>query len=159
MLARLPHTLTLPLLLLVSALCPHGWQPARLLCPWDSPGNNTGVGCHALLQGIFLTQGSHPRLLHSRRFLTTEPFDRPYSFCTHSLKFKTRKILLLQMTRGTSAETTGENTPRCLHLRVVCHNAKEVLKLQGPAQRRRAEVWTSLDVSVNILQLSVFLGL
>ena len=33
--------------------------PARLLCPWDSPGKNTGVGCHALLQGIFLTQGSN----------------------------------------------------------------------------------------------------
>ena len=29
---------------------------ARLLCPWDSPGKNTGVGCHFLLQGIFLTQ-------------------------------------------------------------------------------------------------------
>ena len=28
---------------------------ARLLCPWDSPGKNTGVGCHFLLQGIFLT--------------------------------------------------------------------------------------------------------
>ena len=35
----------------------NGLQPARLLCPWDSPGKNTGVGCHALLQGIFLTQG------------------------------------------------------------------------------------------------------
>ena len=35
------------------------WTIARqLLCPWDSPGKNTGVGCHALLQGIFLTQGS-----------------------------------------------------------------------------------------------------
>ena len=31
-------------------------QPTRLLCPWDSPGKNTGVGCHALLPGIFLTQ-------------------------------------------------------------------------------------------------------
>ena len=39
-------------------------QPARLLCPWDSPGKNTGVGCHALLQGIFLTQGSTLCLLH-----------------------------------------------------------------------------------------------
>ena len=41
--------------------------PARLLCPWDSPGKNTGVGCHALFQGIFPTQGSNPslfRLLH-----------------------------------------------------------------------------------------------
>ena len=30
-----------------------------LLCPWDSPGKNTEVGCHALLQGIFPTQGSN----------------------------------------------------------------------------------------------------
>ena len=36
--------------------------PARLLCPWDSPGKNTGVGCHALLQGIFPTQESSLRL-------------------------------------------------------------------------------------------------
>ena len=35
---------------------------ARLLCPWDSPGKNTGVGCRALLQGIFPTQGLSPRL-------------------------------------------------------------------------------------------------
>ena len=36
----------------------YGLQPA-----WDSPGKNTGVGCHALLQGIFLTQGLNPCLL------------------------------------------------------------------------------------------------
>ena len=36
---------------------------ARLLCSWDSLDKNTGVGCHALLQGIFLTQGSNPHLL------------------------------------------------------------------------------------------------
>ena len=29
---------------------PHGLQPTRLLCPWDSPGKNTEVGCHFLLQ-------------------------------------------------------------------------------------------------------------
>ena len=39
---------------------PYGPSPARLLCPWDSPGKNIGVGCQALLQGIFLTQGSNP---------------------------------------------------------------------------------------------------
>ena len=32
-------------------------------CPWDFPGKNTRVGCHALLQGIFLMQGSNPHLL------------------------------------------------------------------------------------------------
>ena len=39
-------------------LRPYGSQPASLLCPWASPGNNTGVGCLALLQGIFLTQNT-----------------------------------------------------------------------------------------------------
>ena len=41
----------------------------QLLCPWDCPGKNTGVGCRALLQGIFPTQGSNPGLPHCRRIL------------------------------------------------------------------------------------------
>ena len=49
---------------------PHRLQPTRLLCPWNSPGKNTGVGCHSLLQGIFPTQGSNPGLPHCR-FLTS----------------------------------------------------------------------------------------
>ena len=48
------------------SLQPHGLQPAWFLCPWDFPGRNTGVGCHSLLQGIFLTQGLNPGLLHCR---------------------------------------------------------------------------------------------
>ena len=42
---------------LSQTLRPHGLQ---LLCPWDFPGKNAGVGCHFLLQGIFLTQGLSP---------------------------------------------------------------------------------------------------
>ena len=42
---------------------------ARLLCPWNSPGKNTGVGCHDLLQGIFPTHGSNPGLVHCRQIL------------------------------------------------------------------------------------------
>ena len=41
-----------------------------LLCPWNFPGKNTGVGCHFLLQGIFLTQGSNPHLLHRLHWQT-----------------------------------------------------------------------------------------
>ena len=41
----------------------------RLVCLWGFPGNNTGVGCHALLQGIFPTQESS--LMHHRRFFTS----------------------------------------------------------------------------------------
>ena len=45
---------------------PMDCSPTRLLCPWDSPSKNTGVGCHTVLQGIFLTQGSNWRLLRWR---------------------------------------------------------------------------------------------
>ena len=41
-------------------------RPARLLCPWNSPGKNTGDGCHSLLQEIFLTQGLNPHLLYGQ---------------------------------------------------------------------------------------------
>ena len=58
-------------LCLVAQLCPtlcaRGLQPAKLLCPWDSPGRNPGVDCHALLQGIFLTQGLNPGFPHCRQ--------------------------------------------------------------------------------------------
>ena len=46
------------------------WVAAHgLLCPWDSPGKNTGVGCHFLLQGIFMTLGLNSGLLHFRQIL------------------------------------------------------------------------------------------
>ena len=51
------------------SLRPHGLQPTRLLCPWDSPGKNTRVGCHALLQGVFPNQELNPGLLHCRKVL------------------------------------------------------------------------------------------
>ena len=56
-------------LVVSNALQPHGLQPTRLLCPWNSPGKNTGVGCHSLLQGIFLTQGSNLGFLHCKQIL------------------------------------------------------------------------------------------
>ena len=45
------------------SLQPYGLSPTKLLCLWDSPGKNTEVGCHTLLQGIFPTQGLNPHLL------------------------------------------------------------------------------------------------
>ena len=38
---------------------PYGLWSAHIFCPWDSLGKKTGVGCHALLQGIFRSQGSN----------------------------------------------------------------------------------------------------
>ena len=45
----------------------HGLEPTWLLCPWDSLGKNTGVGCHFLLQGIFPIQRLNLSLLHCRK--------------------------------------------------------------------------------------------
>ena len=59
------------------SLRPHGLWPTRLLCPWDFPGKNTGLGCHFLLQNIFPTQGLNPGLLHCRRILYHLPPGKP----------------------------------------------------------------------------------
>ena len=62
------------------SLWPHGLWPTRLLRPWDSPGKNTGVSCHTLLQGIFLTQEIESTSLESpaledRFFITSTTWE------------------------------------------------------------------------------------
>ena len=58
---------------------PMDWGSPRILYPWDFSGKNTGVACHFLLQGIFLTQGSNQRLLHWQAdSLVTEPPGKPW---------------------------------------------------------------------------------
>ena len=68
----------------------HRLSPTRLLCPWNSPGNNTRVGCHSLLQGIFLTHGANPGLLHCRQILyywaTREPPSFKLPVCISSVQ-------------------------------------------------------------------------
>ena len=81
--------------MLVSLLCPtlrlHRLQPTRLLCPWDSPGKNTGVDCHSLLQRTFLTQGLNPGLLHCRLILyclgyrEVPEFKYPMDYTVHRI--------------------------------------------------------------------------
>ena len=54
---------------LVTGSCPTLCHPMDCSPPWDSPGKNTGVGCHALIQGTFLTQELNQGLLHWRQIL------------------------------------------------------------------------------------------
>ena len=58
-----PDTCVFNLSVVSRSLQPCALWPARLLCPWDFPGKNTGVGCH------FLLQGSNVGLLHCRQTL------------------------------------------------------------------------------------------
>ena len=69
-----------------NSLWPHGLQPARLLCPWDSPGKNTAVGCHFLLQGILPTQESNQGLLHCRQILYWLSYEGSPPYCWEDLK-------------------------------------------------------------------------
>ena len=54
----------------------NGLESARHLCPWASPGKNTGVGCHALLKGIFLTQELNPSLPRCGQILYCLSYQR-----------------------------------------------------------------------------------
>ena len=60
---------------LVDSLQPHGLQPTRLLCPWDSAGKNSGVGCHVV---SFPTQGLNLSLLHLLHWqVNSSPLGKP----------------------------------------------------------------------------------
>ena len=61
---------------------------ARLLCPWNSPGKNTGVGSHSLLQGIFPTQGLNLGFLHWQvDSLPSEPPGKPTIYHLNTFNF------------------------------------------------------------------------
>ena len=78
---------------LFAQFCPTLCNP--IVCPWDSPGKNIGVGSHFLLQRIFPTQGLKPGHLHSRHFLHHLSYQgSPYWIGTH-LNFNL--ITLLKM--------------------------------------------------------------
>ena len=68
-LTGLPESESVKELVSCSVMSDSLW-PQRLYSPWDSPGQNTGVGCHALLQGIFPTQRSSPCPYVAGRFFT-----------------------------------------------------------------------------------------
>ena len=69
---------------------PPGLWPARLLCPWDSPGKNIGEGCHFFLQGNLPDPGIEPvspvSLALAGGFFTTEPPGKPLSIGAVTMK-------------------------------------------------------------------------
>ena len=64
----------------VGPFATQGLQSAWLLCPWNSPGKNTGVGYHALLQGIFPTPGLKPVSTWQVGSLLTETPGMPKNY-------------------------------------------------------------------------------
>ena len=70
------------------SLQPSGLQPATFICPWNSPGKNTGVGSHSLLQEMFLTQVLNLSLLHCRQIICHLSYQPWLNKSTGSLRQK-----------------------------------------------------------------------
>ena len=103
------------------SLQPHGLHDLPDSSAWDSPGKNTALGCHFLLQGIFLSQRSNSCLLQvsciAGRFFTTEPPGKPFK-------------LMPLCSGSTESEVLDCQGSPCLHFRYhFCLLAKEVIKM------------------------------
>ena len=84
----------------VTQLCLTLW-PYGLYSPWNSPGQNTGVGRLSLLQGIFPTQGSNPGPLHCRGILYQLSYQgKPKNTGVGSLFFLTQIFLTQESNHG-----------------------------------------------------------
>ena len=108
-------------------------------CPWDSPGRNTAVDCHFLLQGILLTQGLNPGLLYCTQILYCLsyrevpylfykwkyiPFDCAESFSGFQLCYPMDYSLSGSSVHG---DSPGKNTG------VGCHALfQRIFPIQGP---------------------------
>ena len=81
-----------------SSLGFQGLWPARLLCPWDFPVRNTGVGCHSLLQGIFPTQKSNPGLpAWQADSLPSEPLRKRQKIIENFLNVELQRVLKIML--------------------------------------------------------------
>ena len=83
------------------------WSSTGLLCPWDFPGKSTGMGCHFLLQEIFLTQGLNSDVPHCRQICYHLRVSNKYLFNLpkvfgHCLKIHLLSFHLLFLVLGTS---------------------------------------------------------
>ena len=126
------------------SLGPQGLYPARLLYPQDSPGKNTGVGCHALLQGTFPTQGSNMRLLGLLYWQAGSlPYCRVERVCTPIIKLKNKQTKKTDI--GIPWQSTGSDTELSwLMVSIWCRVVGE-LKIPKVARcsqtNRQSEKW------------------
>ena len=124
------------------SLWPHELQATRLLCPLNSSGNNTGVGCRSLLQGIFQTQGSNPVSFAGRFFTVWATREAPRSPPSPLLiQFKQLLVpVYLPPLRSLSPESSIPGLFRCmLSPKLKTFFISSVLKILPPFHL--ADVW------------------
>ena len=107
---------------------PYGPKPSRLLCPWDSPGKNNGVGCLVLLQRIFPTQRWNP-ISYVSSLAGGFFIPGPTCLCTHSSGDQISSLV----------QRTEEGV---LHTQEVVHICYRFLYCPlGESSPLRGEVW------------------
>ena len=119
------------LLSLSDSLGPHG-----LFSPGNSPGQNTGVGSHSVLQGIFPTEGSNPGVLHCRRFFTSWSIRETVHNKCNALESSRNQppppampclwvnCLPLNQSLGAKRLGTADLVYNCNHCEVLCISAR-----------------------------------
>ena len=140
----------------LTLLRPCELQSARLLCRWDFPGRNTGVGCHFLLQGIFPTQGSNLYLLLWQ--VGSLPLSRQRSpwYGTLTCKWKIQRTLFACTAEPWETEEKSqglkmkiaEQSWRCYGLGSTCW-----VLLAVPAERECVYTHVYTEMPVNSLLL------
>ena len=143
---------TRAVLCLVAQSCPTLCDPMNCSPPGasvhgDSPGKNTGVGYHALSQGIFPTQGSNPGLLHCRWILywatqeASSPVTNYYAQQQFSLSFVHCKILYLHV-----------HVYSHMHTHVWCSTHVHVhLHTKNSCSSDKSEIWNGMLTSVILI--------
>ena len=94
---------------------PHRQQPTRLLCPWDSPGKNTGVGCHFLLQCMRVKSESE---VAQSRLTLCDPMDcsLPGSSVHGIFQASVLEWVAIAFSMGTPLHASNSSWPFILHM-------------------------------------------
>ena len=93
-------------------------DPSRLFCSWDFSGKYTGVICHFLLQGIFLTQGPNPCLLHWQTYsLPLSHLGSPSFFPIQGLEIRTQST---QAPAKVHKSTNKQQSANCGEMGFMC---------------------------------------
>ena len=111
-------------------LWPHGPKPTRLLCPWNFPGKNTGVGCHFLLHwsSQHRDQSVSPvSLVLAGRFFTTEPLGKPL-WSTEKSKLNALTILNWLIRKKETWKNVRGNFMKNLKIENLCDDIHTTLK-------------------------------
>ena len=102
---------------------PHGLQPTRLLCPWDSAGKSTGVGCHCLLRLTVWMTTNFGKFFKKWEYQTTWP--APWEICVQVKK----QQLELDMEQQTGSRSGKE------YVKAVCFHPAYLTYIQNTSYK------------------------